>query len=486
MLTLAKKLPDYFVCGLLILVVGFVLRAINLAYNSPFNDEAIYVVVGKMGILQWDWATYNASSWMAGLPYFYPSMAALSYATGGIVGARFLNVVFGVLTIETTFVIGYLLTQGQERFKALAGLIAASLVAGSTIAIYVSRLATYDIPSFYFLFLSLGTLLYAQQVQEHESRWYFVSFISLALSFAIKIVSGLYIPLIVITFFTMTRMHSAKKHSLWKTYFLYPLIAIFIVYFVTNISHLTTFFATQSARDKADTPQVITEFLQYLKYLIPFALIGSIGLAVRRKWLLLFSLLLSTLMILFFHVVTHRVPTLDKHTFVSVVFLSLLAGTGIAELLQSFRSTRRFLPFIIGNIFGLLALYVLVSYQASLEYNHTWTDATGVLTYLSETAQPADTILTEIGSAAILSTYDKVKPTQVTTFDWFTYQDLEGEEAYKTAIQDDYFSLLVLEADNRPKSGTNLKLHALVENNLSSHYIKDYTSENFYVYKRTY
>jgi 4-amino-4-deoxy-L-arabinose transferase-like glycosyltransferase len=485
-LTIAKKLPDYFVSGMLILAFGFILRAINLAYNSPFNDEAIYVVVGKMGILQWDWTTYNASSWMAGLPYFYPSMAALSYVSGGIVGARFLSVVFGVLTIETAFVVAYLLTKGDQKFKALAGLISSCIVAGSSIAIYVSRLATYDIPSFYFLFLGLAILLYTQQIEKNEAKWYFLSFVSLSLSFAIKIVSGLYIPLIVITFFLMTRAHSEKKYNLWKKYFIYPLVTLFSFYFVLNIGHLQTFFMTQAARDKADALQVVTEFTGYLKLILPFSAVGALGLIIHKQLKLLFALLLSSVMILFFHVVTHRVPTLDKHTFVSVMFLATLAGVGIASLLQHFRSTKRLQPFIIGNLFGLLALYSIVSYNDSLAYNAAWTDATGVLAYLSEEAESTDTILTEIGSAAILSTYDKVKPTQVTTFDWFVYQDLEGEEAYKTAIQDDYFSLMVLETDDQPKSGNNKNLHALIESNLSSHYEKSYKSEKFYVYKRTY
>ena len=87
-----------------ILIISFLLRVVNLNYNSPFNDEAVYIVIGKMGVFGGDWFSYNAKNWMAGFPYFYPTLTALSYITGGIVGSRFLSVMFGIMSIEAVYV----------------------------------------------------------------------------------------------------------------------------------------------------------------------------------------------------------------------------------------------------------------------------------------------------------------------------------------------------------------------------------------------
>src|SRR5688500_6963109 len=76
-----------------ILFGAFLLRAHNLNYNSPFIDEAMYIVVGKWGFLQKDWLTFDAASWMLGHPYAYTPLTSLAYLSGGIVGSRFLNVI---------------------------------------------------------------------------------------------------------------------------------------------------------------------------------------------------------------------------------------------------------------------------------------------------------------------------------------------------------------------------------------------------------
>src|SRR6266852_5974158 len=90
---------------LLILSVAFAVRFYNLNYNSPFSDEATYIVIGRLGIFQGDWWTYNASAWLAGFPYIYPPMTAIASMTAGILGSRFLNVLLGVLTVEAVFLL---------------------------------------------------------------------------------------------------------------------------------------------------------------------------------------------------------------------------------------------------------------------------------------------------------------------------------------------------------------------------------------------
>lgn len=114
-------LSKYWHVFLLFIITGlsFGLRIYNLNYNSPFNDEAIYIVLGRLGIFQGDWWIYNAASWMAGQPYVYPSMTAIAYMSGGIVASRVLNVLIGLLAIESMFALTYLISPGTETQKRL-------------------------------------------------------------------------------------------------------------------------------------------------------------------------------------------------------------------------------------------------------------------------------------------------------------------------------------------------------------------------------
>src|SRR3989344_196804 len=74
----------------------------NLAYNSPFNDEAIYIVLGKLGVFQNDWTSYDAISWASGWEYIYPAITAIAYQTYGIIGSRLLNTLFGLMMLEVS------------------------------------------------------------------------------------------------------------------------------------------------------------------------------------------------------------------------------------------------------------------------------------------------------------------------------------------------------------------------------------------------
>lgn len=113
----------------LLIISAFLVRIINLNYNSPFNDEAIYIVIGRMGLFANDWWSYGAKLWMAGLPYIYPPMSALAYEVGGLLGSRLLNVIFGVMLIEEVVRFVRLLNLFDEKTNKSAALIAGFLVA---------------------------------------------------------------------------------------------------------------------------------------------------------------------------------------------------------------------------------------------------------------------------------------------------------------------------------------------------------------------
>ena len=94
-LKLFAKIPNNLLT--LILLASFIVRVYNLNYNSPFLDEAQYLVLGKK-VLQGHWQESAPFSWVGGLPLLYPPLVAI-FGIFGILGARFLNVIFGTVSV---------------------------------------------------------------------------------------------------------------------------------------------------------------------------------------------------------------------------------------------------------------------------------------------------------------------------------------------------------------------------------------------------
>lgn len=149
----------------IIILLAFAVRIINLSYNSPFRDEAIYIVLGKLGVFDHDWWSYNAQSWLGGSLYIYPIITALAYAIGGITGSRLLNIFLNLSAICLIFKLACQLSR-PEKNQRIGSLTAAALTGGASISLYVARLATYDMPSFCLFFCQ--PVLFAKSKEEKK------------------------------------------------------------------------------------------------------------------------------------------------------------------------------------------------------------------------------------------------------------------------------------------------------------------------------
>jgi hypothetical protein len=472
----------------LIIFLSFGFRVYNLNYNSPFNDEAIYVVLGRYGVFQGDWWTYNASSWMAGQPYIYPPLTATAYMVKGIVGSRFLNVIFGALIVESVYAMAFLISENIEaddRKNKNAGLIAAIVVAASSVGYFLARLATYDLPSFYMFVLSLVFLLKAQFYGNNPGKWYFASSVMLFLAFMSKIVIAIYIPFVFIYSFYVAWKSSDDIFNFWKKYFAIPLFLLIGLYAYTNFPALSTYTQGQLVRDLSPASQIIKTYWENTHFVWWLWAVGSIGLFVRKQYALWFWLTAMALLILAFHIGLHRWPTLDKHTFLTTIFVAPIIGIGLSQLFRYAPKTS-YQSLVSCVLIVLLALYVAGSSMDSIRFNDNWDNSDAVLDKLSELTNPGDRILAEVGAGAILVNYDKNYPIYTTTFDWFTYRDLQGEKAYLAAIKDGYFDLIELDGGDQTAELIHSKMHNLVLNNIKGNYERIYNDEGFLIYRRVF
>jgi hypothetical protein len=232
--------------------------------------------------------------------------------------------------------------------------------------------------------------------------------------------------------------------------------------------------------------EVIREFWNNSAYVWIWGAIGSLGMLLvkeHKKWLFL---TVMSLFIPVFHIATKTVWwTLAKHTFISVAFLSIIAGIGISNILWYLekKGIRKLASGVL--VLGVI-LFWAFSYAGLQRYNHLWSNANKMLSALPGLVNRGDKVLAEVGASAILALYDKNYPLNITTFDWFEYRNLKGISAYVEGVRDGYFDVVEIEGDAELKDEIHEKISKAVWENIGENYNLIYSDGNYYVYKRKY
>jgi hypothetical protein len=488
---IAALSPDllFAISAVLLMLLALPFRLFNLHYNSAFNDEAIYIIVGLMGIFERDWWTYNAAAWIPGVQYFYPSMTAIAFSLGGLEGSRFLNVLFSVFTILLIFLLTATIYQKLNKLKkitytqVLASTIAALIVGGSEISHYIARLATYDTPSFMFLFLGLVLLMETKTVR--SGNRYFSASLFLSLSYLAKIITGIYLPFIALFFYFQTKSVSKVNSDFYKRYFLIPFLIIFAVFVLFNSGSLFGYYNTQQSLEKASFESIINLVWQKTSLPIIFGLAGLLGFVVRKQLIPAMTLSVAASLIILFHLATSRTLSLDKHLFLFVAFLSMIAGIGLTNLITLFKP-QIYKLFTTVVLAAFIAMYWSNSYKNIDFYNKQWKDMSVISEPLKNTVKANDKVLAESGSAVILETYYQNFPPNTSTFDWLEYRNQTGDKAFELAVRDGYFDVIQLESSQNSKSERNAHLSNLVRRSMESNYRLAFDSQGFQIYKRAF
>lgn len=469
----------------LIQVASFYWRSTNLNYNTPFNDEAIYVVVGRMGLFQGDWQSYSAVNWMAGHPYFYTTIAALSYATKGIFGSRIFNVILGTLLVEVVFLSALSLSDAKKKERIFGGVFASFLIGTSPIIYYVSRLATYDMPGFYFLFLGFLLILLADGSNYKTARYYFFSVLFIIFALLIKIIAGIYLPLIVLYSYWRAKKLGKKNYYYWFRYFLLFLGFCLVIYGLFMGKYLVSYYLSQSGSDEYNNNQIFHTFWEYTKIYWYLYVVGTIGFILKKKWAQWLFLTVGASFVLLLHLATGRWFTLDKHTLGTVFFLSVGVGLGLSYSL-SFLKSQSLKRVIVVSSLCALAFFVRYSSTYSKKFNQLWVNESQIIEYFNKNIVLGDKILVESGSGLILAVYEKDYPLNITTFDWFDYASLQGNEAYALAVNIGYFDYIQLTKDDLSKIPRAESVHSVVSERLKENYHLAFDRGHFLIYKRNF
>jgi hypothetical protein len=476
----------------LILIFSFIIRIIDLNYNSAFNDEAIYIVIGRMGLFQSDWWSYGANQWMAGLQYIYPTLSALAYQIGGLLGSRLLNIILGTFLVEEVYRFTRLINLFDRRTNQMAALIAAFLAGFSGIGIFVSKLATYDLLSFLLLLAGINCFLKSNYYQ--NGKYYFLTFICLFSAFLTKIVAAFFYPLLFFMSLVILRKRTPKDRKLAISYLYIPFIIGISLYSLSQFNNFLIYITTHRNLGLVPDYGSIINLIWKVTGPLIILSIPLVGLLLYfKKSVEVISLLALASVIPLYHLYLHRYATLDKHLYLTVIFLATIIGYGLCSAFIYKRTNikikkERFInPTIILKYAAKIAIisfgfiYIINSYQFLLTLEHEWKNSLSLQTFLSQRVKPGDKVLTENGAAVILALYDTIfPPKDIITFDWIDYAGLTDNTGYTQALADKYFDYI--ELDNQFEGKDELKNS--IKTKLISPYILAFKNDDFEIYEK--
>lgn len=461
----------------MILLVAFGIRAYNIDYNSPFLDEALYIVLGDK-VLSGHWQEEDPFGWVGGMPLLYPPLSALFAKVGGVIGARFFNVLLGTLSVYLLYEFARSLRIAkEEESNAYIGLIAAAMLAVLSVPVFLSRLAIYDMLSFTFFLAGLvllqqGINLRRPELWQRENR-YSAAAVFLFLSFLAKYVTLMFFPFVAMWVLLESRRagKDAVRHAL--QYFVAPLVVTSAGYILWQFRAMTHFNLDQIGDQQRNYRLIVTQFLRYGGLPLALATLGSALLALKRRTWLAAGLLIAALSVPVVHLVQNSSAAVNQHTFLSLVFLLPLAAFYIWHLVQSYR--------VIGVV-GVAALAGLMITQSASQMQalqNAWANSTDMMNYVQTVSTNHEKLLSYEDDVTKLMV-NNLPEDNITGIYNFQYKDSQSADAYRWALTDGYFDLVLT---NEHVEGD---VSRAVRESLTNHYAQTYDQHPFTVYKRQY
>ncbi|HWQ03319.1 MAG TPA: glycosyltransferase family 39 protein [Candidatus Nitrosotenuis sp.] len=439
------------------------LRTVHLDYATAFMDETFNILYGRM---------YFAGQFrsMAEEPlnyhygwYLWPILSAVADHFGGLVAARYLTAVLGMLTVLGVY--GF----ARRVFSPEVGLAAAAIFAFLGPAVFNSRFATYDGAAV--CFLALGLWCYAIAWERNQSAAWFLAVLFLFAGFLSKYLVAIFFPPLVL-------LSLRKSRNAFFTFTL-PLALFCATYAWVYRSVLANVVDMIARENESFTPtsQILWEIygrarldlwiLVALSFLA-FLPLGrerekSLGRSELWKALLLWCGALLMVGLQLRSSAAHL--RFFKHVTYTMVFLAPLGAEGLRRVFVRLRSTSP-------NRYWAAAIAVLVvvigwAGQAwSTERLVFWSSLEPALAFFAGRVGPQTRILTDDVSFSYYL-HPPVAAWNITNAYYFPYRGQFGPPAYALAVDDGYFDYVALDDAFGPEP---TRLRQAIEPRLSARY----------------
>jgi 4-amino-4-deoxy-L-arabinose transferase-like glycosyltransferase len=420
--------------------------------NTAFQDEALYMYAGRqiMAALRSGSPLIDPfSHYLSGNPYFYPLVASILDAWGGVDAARMLSL---VAVMGTTACVYWVTLQLFGRESAIFG---TAIFAFQGMVLFLARLATYDASCL--LFIALSALVALRGGTARTPLLPLGIGPLLVLAIQIKYAALLWVPsvLAILAWSTLQRRGWVQMAlrvglaagSLLATWRL--ALAVLDDSFLVGLRGSTTNRAIGTPTPRLD---LAWQVILLAGIGLGLAFIGCL-LVARRQRLMAVLWFGSALLAPAYHIYKMEPVSLHKHMAYALFFAAPVAGYAVARFVNAYQhpSSRdgvaghTWLP----GLAVCLIVFMVGVQQAIWEY-HAWGNTVGMATDMRALVRPnAGHYLAEDMEVARYYLEDVTADWQWTGPFWFQYtnsahQHFFGLPAYKAALADGYFDVVEL------------------------------------------
>lgn len=342
----------------------------TLDYNGPFFDEGIYITAGQR-TLEGHAASDNYLSWFAG-SMLWPTLAALGYNVGGLIGARAVATIFvAIAFIATLLATRNLFGEVATFWTALALTLSGPLLA-------LARLAVYDPPALAGIAVSFWAIT---MLHRHNQRaWLVLAVLAYIFALFSKYPTGMMLLSLVGLTLALRRAQAIMDLAIFG-FISVILLLIFYVPQRALLSQLGTRLAPQELLRQPSL--VLTSSVIYFGGL-PIVLALPGWFMVRDRALLATVLLASLMIWPAYHLWQAFVVGLSKHVVFGFLFGYPLIGLALSQLWASWHRA--------AVIAICLALLMVGAIQWQ-QLDHVWPDMRSAAAYLTNHVQPGDKLL---------------------------------------------------------------------------------------------
>jgi 4-amino-4-deoxy-L-arabinose transferase-like glycosyltransferase len=419
-------------------------------------DEAIYATVGKEALAGHD--LQAATSWIFGSS-FYPMAAALSSRVAGVVGLR------GLSAILSTVAALFMFLAAWRLFNIKSALWALFIFGITGSSINIGQFATYDVMALPFLAITLYCIVSAAVTddEQHETTYLLVGGLMFSLSFLAKYIALIYLPTFMVIGVALFIRERKPVRPLFDRFLIVAAVIIgaYIFFFLSDLIQVLSGKTATQIIDRLIILRLIVEE-NGLAFVLAAVGAGFAAWALmshtttvtgRTKFLVpvvVFIVLVSTMALPLYHLVSSNVRALEKHCVYALIFVAPLAGYGVASLINKAQQAHHERIKMIGSVVTIATLVWFTNYSLDRNwgFQNSWPNVSHVIDYLREKGVNQHSLILAAGANVYeyYFDFDIWSSRSVWYSTWYmSYKGATGVDAMKKAIADHAVNYVVLD-----------------------------------------
>ncbi|MEV6511742.1 glycosyltransferase family 39 protein [Streptomyces sp. NPDC051642] len=430
--------------------------------NTAFQDEALYLAAGHSELAKLLHGTplpLNYTAYFSGSPQLYPVLAAIVDSKFGLAGARTLSLFFMLCTT------GLLYAFTRRLFNERAALAAAALYAVIQSTVVMGYFATYDACAVFLL--ALTTWIVVRTARAPVLTVLLAAPVAV-LAVGVKYASALYLPTIIVLALLTAWPHKGRKAFLRMVLLAAGIGGLVVAgMYTTDLMDGVRQTTTNRVHGTDSTEFLLEQSAKWGGLMFLVAVGGAVSYVRRSRmnespqalrlgspgwrWRALLGLVLCGTAVLApaYQIHLGTVVSLFKHVGFGLLFAAPMAGVGVTRLVGAhFRYPQL-------GIMLWTVLLCLGIQQADLRFD-IWPNSTKMINAIQSHVDSKGTYLASTPEVPVYYLREKSSHRQWHSLFGMEYKDkkgkyFSGDQAYKEAVKDGDFDLIVLDGLTNPR-----------------------------------